>query len=134
MLNPGRRDDTTIGRKDEVASSPSTPRRCIATVSSILSDDWRSLYRRVRVKGILAHPAPFDTPFTLSVLCSIIRLQTHAFVEIRYLFTVAIERQRLASFQFANAAFGALGPAGMIDIRVDVGVKTVLVRGRRHPQ
>ena len=51
-------------------------------------------------------------------------------IQLRDLFGIAIEHERLAALEFADAPLAGLGPARMIDLRVDIGVETVFVRAQ----
>src|SRR5690606_28896802 len=59
--------------------------------------------------------------------------QVHPAVERCDLVSVAVEHQRLAAPELANASLTRLTPAGMIDLRVHVRVEPVLARVRSHP-
>src|SRR5207245_6184290 len=59
---------------------------------------------------------------------SVVLSEVHAGVQARDLVAVAVEHQRLAHQEFADAALGRLAPARMIDRRVHVRVEAVLVR------
>src|SRR5258707_2021529 len=61
---------------------------------------------------------------------SVVFLQIHAGVKARHLVGIAIEHQRWTLAEFANPAFAGLAPAGMIFLRVHIGIKTILIR--RH--
>src|ERR1035437_1469280 len=65
----------------------------------------------------------------LPVPCLEILLQVHSVIERGYLFAVAIEHESAAALRvkrLADAAFDLLGPAGMVDVRIDVGVEAIL--------
>src|ERR1044072_8856066 len=64
----------------------------------------------------------------LSILRSVVFLQIHAFVQARDLLAVAIEHQGLAPEEFADAPLAGLTPTRVVDFRVDVRVKAVLLR------
>src|SRR5207342_2956767 len=53
--------------------------------------------------------------------------------EARHLIAIAIEHQRLAAQELADAAFGRLAPARMVDRRVDVRIEAVFLRRRFLP-
>ncbi len=55
-------------------------------------------------------------------------------IQPRHLFGIAVEHQRRAAAQLADAALGGLRPARVVDLGVDVGVEAVFVRGDRAPQ
>src|SRR6185436_18875480 len=52
--------------------------------------------------------------------------EVHSGIERRNLVAVAVEHQRLAPEELAEAALAALRPARMIDLRIDVRVEAVL--------
>src|SRR5258706_12828956 len=58
----------------------------------------------------------------------------HAGIELRHLVAVAVEQERLALGELADAALGRLAPPRMVDVGVDVGEKAVLGRPRLHPR
>src|SRR5262245_48502218 len=74
----------------------------------------------------------------VSGLCSLkILPQIHSGVEMRYLFLVTVEHERglfTGKESGADHAFALLAPAWMIDTRIHVGVKTVLVRRELVPE
>src|SRR6476661_9664970 len=55
---------------------------------------------------------------------SVVLSQIHARVELGHLVAVAVEHQRLAPEELADAPLGRLGPPWVIDRRFDVGVET----------
>lgn len=61
----------------------------------------------------------------------------HATVQTGYLITIAIEhlcRNGARKDAGVNAAFVSLTPARMVNLRVDVGIKTIFVRSHLVPQ
>src|ERR1700681_1029447 len=54
-------------------------------------------------------------------------LQVHARVEAGHLLAVAVEHQRLAPEELADAALGRLAPARVVHRRVDIRIEAVLV-------
>src|SRR2546428_2994412 len=61
------------------------------------------------------------------------RLQIHPRVERRDLVRVAVEHERLAPAELADAPLGGLAPARVVDGGVHVGVEAVLLRRRLVP-
>src|SRR5262249_44854930 len=59
---------------------------------------------------------------------SVVAPQVHARIERCDLVAVAVEHLRLPPQELADAAFGRLAPARMVDRGVDVGVEAVLAR------
>src|SRR5258706_10591505 len=60
-------------------------------------------------------------------LTSEVPLEVHARVEARHLVTVAVEHQRLATEELADAALGRLAPARVVHRRVHVRIEAILV-------
>jgi len=60
-------------------------------------------------------------------------LQVHAGVERSHLIRVAVEQQRLVHEDFAEAPFGGLAPARMIDVGIHVGIKAILIGSEAVP-
>src|ERR1700722_5626799 len=67
-----------------------------------------------------------NRPVRLDSLTSEIPLQVHAGVEARHLGAVAVEHQRLAPEELADAALRRLAPARVVHRRVDVRIEAVL--------
>src|SRR3546814_2439842 len=55
-------------------------------------------------------------------------LQVHAGIKRRDRRSIAVEHQRPPLGEFADAAFAALAPAGMVHIGVHIGIKAVFLR------
>src|ERR1700688_4752337 len=66
-------------------------------------------------------------------LVLVVFLEVHSIVQVRDLIAVAVEHQRGALENFAESAFFRLTPTRMIDIRIYVGVKTILLRSHAIP-
>src|SRR5262245_24909530 len=64
----------------------------------------------------------------------VVLLEIHPGVQARDLLAVAVEHQRLPPEELADAPFGGLGPARMVDRRVDVREKAVFLRDRFLPR
>src|SRR5215207_3660355 len=69
-----------------------------------------------------------------SILLLIEFFQIHTAVKLCDLITVTIEHKRLAAKKLADAALSGLGPTWMIDLRINVGVKAVLLRLHHIPR
>src|SRR5579885_214229 len=72
-------------------------------------------------------PASANRAWGSFLKSSIIFVEIHAGVQRSHLIGVAVEHQRRALEQIADAALLLLGPARMVVVRVDVGVKAVFV-------
>src|SRR5690606_14285012 len=59
---------------------------------------------------------------------SVVLPEVHAAIEARDLLGIAVERQRRALEELADAALARLAPARVIDVRVHVRIEAVLVR------
>src|SRR5262245_7777737 len=69
----------------------------------------------------------------LFLVLSIVLFQIHSLVQARDLLAVAVEHESLAAEEFADAPLGRLAPSRVINFRVDVGVKAVLLGLHRVP-
>src|SRR5262244_97193 len=69
-----------------------------------------------------------------SSMGSIVLLQVHPGVKAGYLLAVAVEHERVALEKVAQAALLGLGPARVIDLGIDVGVKAVFNRVGQVPR
>src|SRR5262245_15280791 len=74
------------------------------------------------------HTAALRLRWARRVTASIELAQVHARVERGHLVGVAVEHERLAAAELADAPLGGLAPARVIDRRIDVGVEAVLAR------
>src|SRR6266566_9272216 len=59
--------------------------------------------------------------------------EVHASVQARNFVRIAVERQRFASGEIADAPLGGLTPARMIHCRIHIGVEAILSWGRQRP-
>src|SRR6266571_1062306 len=87
-----------------------------------------STHRTARSESLKPQPLAISHQLAL-----VISLQIHPAIHAGHLITVAVEHQRLAPQELADAAFGRLRPARMVDGRVHVRVEAVLLRRRFLP-
>src|SRR5258707_15812071 len=59
---------------------------------------------------------------------SVILAKIHSGVQTGDLIAVAVELQRVAHREFADSALFRRTPTGMVDVRIHVGIETILVR------
>ena len=66
----------------------------------------------------------FHYPFSI---CSVEFLQVHTFVHTRDVFAVAVEGQSLSAQEFADAPFGGLRPARVVDFGIYIRIEAVFL-------
>src|SRR5690606_33662370 len=69
----------------------------------------------------------------LAVHASEVPSEVHSRVQGGHLVCVAVEHQGRPLAEFADAPLPCLAPAWVVDVRIDVGIKTILVRGCPFP-
>src|SRR5450755_4813364 len=82
--------------------------------------------RQRRKTGIFNHR--FERTRFQAMRGSVVFAQIHARVEAGHLIAIAIEHEGLALAKLAQAAFGGLTPAGMVDGGVHVRIESILAR------